>query len=48
MIAREGNQLDYIDEDPNEFVDRLRLLLASQAAGNSSHTNEIISILEEL
>ena len=49
MIAREGNQLVYIYwDDPNELVDRLRLLLASQAAGNPSHTNEIISIIEEL
>ena len=49
MVAKEGNQLDYIYwDDPNELVDRLRLLLASQAAGNSSHTNEIISIVEEL
>ena len=35
-------------DDPNELVDRLRLLIASQQAGNTSHTNEIISILEEL
>ena len=49
MIARVGNQLDYIYwDDPNELVYRLRLLLASQAAGNPSHTNEIISIIEEL
>ena len=32
----------------NELVDRLRLLLASQAAGNPSHTNKIISIIEQL
>ena len=49
MIARERNQLDYVYwDDPNELVDRLRLLLAPQAAGNPSHTNEIISIIEEL
>ena len=49
MIARERNQLDYVYwDDLNELVDRLRLLLASQAAGNPSHTNEIISIIEEL
>jgi len=34
--------------DPNELVDRLRLLLASQAAGNTGVSNEIISIFEEL
>jgi hypothetical protein len=34
--------------DPNELVDRLKLLIASQSAGNSSVGNEIISIIEEL
>jgi len=34
--------------DPNELVDRLRLLLASQAAGNTGVSNEILSIFEEL
>lgn len=49
MIAKESNQLYYIYwDDPNELVDRLRLLLASQAAGNPSHINEIFSIIEEL
>ncbi|XP_051168539.1 uncharacterized protein LOC127286222 [Leptopilina boulardi] len=49
MTATDENKLDYIYwDDPNELVDRLRLLLASQAAGNSSHTNEILSIIEEL
>ncbi|XP_044586096.1 uncharacterized protein LOC123266101 [Cotesia glomerata] len=41
--------MDYVYwDDPNELVDRLRLLMASQAAGNPSHTNEIMSIIEEL
>lgn len=35
-------------DDPNELVGRLRLLLASQNAGNNNHKNEIISIIEEL
>lgn len=35
-------------DDPNELVDRLRLLLASKDAGNTSHDNEIISIINEL
>ena len=49
LIARERNQLDYVYwDDPNELVDRLRLLSASQAAGNPSHANEIISIIEKL
>lgn len=35
-------------DDPNELVDRLRLLVASQAAGHTNHNNEIVSIIEEL
>lgn len=35
-------------DDPNELVERLRLLMASQAAGHTGHTNEIASIVEEL
>jgi hypothetical protein len=35
-------------DDPNELVERLRLLLSSQTAGNNSHQNEILSIVEEL
>jgi hypothetical protein len=35
-------------DNPNELIDRLRLLLASQAAGNTSVSNEILSIFEEL
>lgn len=47
--AKQNSHPDYIYwDDPNELVDRLRLLYASQAAGNPSHTNEIISIIEEL
>ncbi|KAF0689186.1 Uncharacterized protein FWK35_00031703, partial [Aphis craccivora] len=34
--------------DPNELVDRLRLLLASKAVGNTGVSNEILSIFEEL
>ena len=49
MIARKNVNTEYVYwDDPNELVDRLRLLLASQAAGNPSHNNEIISIIEEL
>lgn len=44
-----GDQTNYIYwNDPNELVDRLKILLASQQAGNTSHDNEINSILEEL
>jgi len=35
-------------DDPNELVDRLRLLLASKASGNTGVGNEITAILEEL
>lgn len=35
-------------DDPNEMVDRLRLLIASQSAGHTGHGNEIIAIIEEL
>lgn len=34
--------------DPNELVDRLRLLMSSTYAGNFGHQNEIESIIEEL
>lgn len=40
---------DYVYwDDPNELVDRLRLLLATRDAGNTGVDNEIISIIEEL
>lgn len=40
---------DYIYwDDPNELVDRLKLLIASRDAGNTGLDNEILSILEEL
>lgn len=43
------NPIDYVHwDDPNELVDRLRLLLASTQAGHSGHSNEINSIVEEL
>ncbi|KYN28610.1 hypothetical protein ALC57_02002 [Trachymyrmex cornetzi] len=43
------NKIDYIHwDDPNEIVDRLRLLEASRQAGHNSHDNEILSIIEEL
>lgn len=38
---------EYFD-DPNELCERLRLLTASKAAGNTNHIQEINSILEEL
>jgi len=45
--TNQSKQLVYWD-DPNELVDRLRLLIASETAGNNNHRNEIISIIEEL
>jgi hypothetical protein len=40
---------DYIYwDDPNELIERLKLLIASKNAGNNNHDNEIISIIEEL
>lgn len=35
-------------DDPNELVERLRLLVASVAADNNSHNNEMQSINEKL
>lgn len=35
-------------DDPNELVDRLRLIWASRESGSSAHDNEIIEILSEL
>lgn len=35
-------------DDPNELVERLKLLIASQEAGNTSHDNEIVAIINEL
>ena len=44
-----NNKIDYMHwDDPNELVDRLRLLDASQQAGNNAHDNEFFSIIEEL
>lgn len=40
---------DYIYwDDPNELVERLKLLIASRDAGNTGLENEIIAIIEEL
>lgn len=44
-----NNSIDYVYwNDPNELVDRLRLLEASRHAGNNAHNNEFLSIIEEL
>lgn len=48
-IAKPNMKIDYVYwDDPNELVDRLRLLIAERSAGNTNHENEIHSIIEEL
>ncbi|KAJ2937565.1 hypothetical protein O0L34_g12962 [Tuta absoluta] len=48
-LKRYRPKTDYVYwDDANELVDRLRLLYASQMAGNTGHENEINSIIEEL
>ncbi|KYQ47199.1 hypothetical protein ALC60_13782 [Trachymyrmex zeteki] len=43
------NAIDYVHwDDPNELVDRLRLLDASHRSRNNAHDNEMLSIIEEL
>ena len=49
LMQVSNKKMDYVYwNDPNELVDRLRLLVASQQAGHNNHTNEIVSIVEEL
>jgi len=43
------NAIDYVHwDDPNELVDRLRLLELSRQVGHNAHDNEMLSIIEEL
>jgi len=43
------NAIDYVHwDDPNELVNRLRLLEASRQAGHNAHDNEMLLIIEEL
>jgi hypothetical protein len=54
LVSKTGTGIDLNSvryeywDDPNELVDRLRLLVASNQAGNNSVNNEIFSIIEEL
>lgn len=49
LLPVTDNKIDYIRwNDPNELVDRLALLIASEQAGNKGHAAEIASIEEEL
>lgn len=42
-------KVEYVPyKDLNKLVDRLRILIGSQIAGNTSHNNEIIFIIDEL
>ena len=44
-----NSQIQYMHwDDPNELVERLKLLVAEREAGNNNHDNEIHSIIEEL
>ncbi|XP_070521848.1 uncharacterized protein [Cardiocondyla obscurior] len=48
-VTLNNNKIDYVHwDDPNELVDRLRLLEASRYAGYNAHDNAILSIIEEL
>ncbi|KAG7297284.1 hypothetical protein JYU34_003936 [Plutella xylostella] len=49
LLKKVNPKIDYVYwDDPNELVERLKLLIASKDAGNTGLDNEIISILEEL
>jgi len=49
MLVKPDYKPEYIYWDhPNELVERLRLITAAYQAGNTAHSNEIMSILEEL
>lgn len=49
LLKKYRNDTDLVYwDDPNELVERLKLLVASKDAGNTNHDNEILSIIEEL
>lgn len=49
LMEYNDNPINYVYwDDPNELVERLRLLVASKEAGHKGHINEINSIIEEL
>lgn len=49
VLQLNNTPIEYVHwTDPNQLVDRLRLLVASRAAGNNHHGNEITSIIQEL
>lgn len=49
ILKKVKKNTDYVYwDDPNELIERLKLLIASRDAGNTGLDNEIISIIEEL
>lgn len=49
VLKKVKKNVDYVYwDDPNELVERLKLLIASRDAGNTGLDNEILSIIEEL
>lgn len=49
LLKKLKPNIDYVYwDDPNELVERLKLLVASREAGNTGLDNEIISIIEEM
>lgn len=49
ILDKKSDNLEYTYwDDPNELIDRLRLLVSSSAAGHNAHNNEIVAIIEEL
>ena len=47
-VVKKGKGVTVIPSDPNTLLDRLDLLLASQAAGHTGVRNELTSICDEL
>lgn len=49
MLQYNNKKTEYVPwKDPNKLVDRLRILLSSKSAGHTGHSNEIVSIVDEL
>ena len=49
MESSSWSEIDYdIRDDPNELVDHLRFIFSRQVAGDFSHVNEMVTIIEEL
>lgn len=49
ILKKVKSKVDYVYwDDPNELVERLKLLIASREAGNTGLDSEITSIIEEL